>query len=315
MSLRTTDVDRAWAFLDPRYYRSWTRLADRTQRLDAAFDIVRLGPVTLGRATFGADVKVSIDEIDAYHVNLPCTGMQRWSRGRDDTVIAPGAAVTYQPRTRAEDRFSADCAFIGVKIEPAALQTQLAAMLDAPVTSPVRIEPRMDLTRGAAAGWGRLVRMLAADATDARALAHHPLMRDQLVETLLAGLLVSTRHRYRDRLDDGPRHRVAPRAVRRAVAAIEENPERPYTVGTLAATAGVSPRTLQAAFQDHIGTSPMRHLRNVRLARVHQDLCRPDAPTVAAVACAWGFTHLGRFAALYRARYGVDPSQNLRSGQ
>jgi AraC-like DNA-binding protein len=32
------------------------------------------------------------------------------------------------------------------------------------------------------------------------------------------------------------------------------------------------------------------------------------------VAYSWGFTHLGRFAALYRARYGVAPSQHLHSG-
>ena len=42
-------------------------------RVDAALDVVPLGPVTLGRTRFGADVKVSIDEIDAYHVNVPCT--------------------------------------------------------------------------------------------------------------------------------------------------------------------------------------------------------------------------------------------------
>jgi AraC-like DNA-binding protein len=58
----------------------------------------------------------------------------------------------------------------------------------------------------------------------------------------------------------------------------------------------------------------MRYLRDVRLARVHDDLFRDEPTTVAAVAYSWGFTHLGRFAALYRARYGVAPSQHLHSG-
>jgi hypothetical protein len=34
--------------------------------------------------------------------------------------------------------------------------------------------------------------------------------------------------------------------------------------------------------------------------------------TVSAVANRWGFTHLGRFAGIYRAMYGAPPSQTLR---
>ena len=38
-----------------------------------------------------------------------------------------------------------------------------------------------------------------------------------------------------------------------------------------------------------------------------------DGSSVAAVAARWGFTHLGRFAIEYRRRFGVHPSQTLRS--
>jgi AraC-like DNA-binding protein len=38
-----------------------------------------------------------------------------------------------------------------------------------------------------------------------------------------------------------------------------------------------------------------------------------DGSSVAAVAARWGFTHLGRFAFEYRRRFGVHPSQTLRS--
>jgi AraC-like DNA-binding protein len=59
----------------------------------------------------------------------------------------------------------------------------------------------------------------------------------------------------------------------------------------------------------------MNHLRNERLRRVREDLTGSDRarrPTIAEVAYRWGFTHLGRFAHDYRARYGESPSITLR---
>ncbi|WP_433384474.1 AraC family transcriptional regulator [Actinoplanes sp. CA-142083] len=316
LSLRTSDLDEVWAFLDPQYYRSYTRLADRTQHLDACLDVVRLGPVTLGMVRFGAELRISITEIDAYQINVPRTGRLRWSQGGNETaVVAPGAAVTYQPLSRAEDRWSADCAVLSIKIEPAAVQAQLARMLDTPIRAPVRIQPHMDVAQGAGAGWARLVRLLAADATHPRGLAHHPLVRDQLVEALIGGLLLSTAHRYRDDLHHDARNGTTPRAVRHAVEAMREHPERPYTLATLADIAGVSGRTLQAAFQRHVGSTPMAYLRQVRLARAHDDLrtADPGRTTVAEIAYRWGFSHLGRFAGAYRARYGTPPSWTLNT--
>jgi transcriptional regulator GlxA family with amidase domain len=100
------------------------------------------------------------------------------------------------------------------------------------------------------------------------------------------------------------------------VQAIHGAPESPYTVGRLAELAGVSTRSLQEGFRRYKGTSPMAYLREVRLARAHEDLRRMDHPatSVSDVAHRWGFLHLGRFAADYRAKYGVSPSQTLRDG-
>ena len=63
-------------------------------------------------------------------------------------------------------------------------------------------------------------------------------------------------------------------------------------------------------------TTPLAHLRSVRMQRAHRDLqiAEPgDGLSVAAVAARWGFAHLGRFAIEYRRRFGIYPSQTLRS--
>jgi AraC-like DNA-binding protein len=63
----------------------------------------------------------------------------------------------------------------------------------------------------------------------------------------------------------------------------------------------------------------MAYLRSVRLAHAHADLVRiadtGSQTTVTEVALRWGFTHLGRFAALYRQTYGRPPSSTRQGHQ
>lgn len=102
----------------------------------------------------------------------------------------------------------------------------------------------------------------------------------------------------------------------RAVEAIHERPEEPFTVLALAQLAGVSVRTLQAGFRRYLDCTPLAYLRAVRLARAHEDLraADPGVTTVSQVAYRWGFVHLGRFAADYRTRYHTTPARTLKSG-
>ncbi|WP_412740610.1 AraC family transcriptional regulator [Krasilnikovia sp. MM14-A1259] len=104
-------------------------------------------------------------------------------------------------------------------------------------------------------------------------------------------------------------------AVRRAVAFMEANPARPLTMADIAAAAGISVRALQQGFQRQLDTTPLLYLRRVRLSHVHEDLQAADPANgdeVSSIARRWGFGHLGRFAAYYRAAYGLSPRHTLR---
>jgi AraC-like DNA-binding protein len=104
-----------------------------------------------------------------------------------------------------------------------------------------------------------------------------------------------------------------PRPVHRAIKIMEADPAATFSMTDLARATNVSARTLQAAFRQHTGMSPMAYLRQLRLTRVHEDLLTADPRhhTVAGIAHRHGFPHLGRFAATYRARYGFNPSTAL----
>ena len=110
--------------------------------------------------------------------------------------------------------------------------------------------------------------------------------------------------------------RVAPAAVRRAVAFIDEHADRDISATDIAAAARVTIRAIQLAFRHHLDTTPSAYLRRVRLDHAHQQLCAAspgDGVTVTEIASRWGFASPGRFAAHYRDTYGVLPSYTLRS--
>lgn len=93
---------------------------------------------------------------------------------------------------------------------------------------------------------------------------------------------------------------------------IEAHLGEPVTLGSLCQVAGVSDRSLQTTFASLRGISPMRYVNERRLAAARRLLARPEAGRdVTAIATAVGFTHLGRFAAMYRQAYGESPSRTL----
>jgi AraC-like DNA-binding protein len=135
-----------------------------------------------------------------------------------------------------------------------------------------------------------------------------------LARSLATGFLCTADHELRDRVDRG-HGGISHKTLDRAVSIIEAGPDNPLDIVALAEACGVSLRTLQYEFARHLGTTISDFRRQIRLDRAHLELRDgdPGATTVAAVAARWGFYHQGRFARLYRARYGAHPSQTLKS--
>jgi AraC-like DNA-binding protein len=81
----------------------------------------------------------------------------------------------------------------------------------------------------------------------------------------------------------------------------------------LCAASGVSPRTLDYAFREHLGMSPGAFVRKLRLHALRRALLASDAgeSTVTELAYHLGFTHLGRLATHYRQTFGELPSATL----
>jgi len=95
--------------------------------------------------------------------------------------------------------------------------------------------------------------------------------------------------------------------------ALAQNGARLY-VSDLCRAAGVSERSLEYAFKEIMGLTPVAFLSRLRLHRVRQALlvATQGSTTVAAEALRWGFWHLGEFAHAYHDCFGELPSDTLR---
>ncbi|MEV4642278.1 AraC family transcriptional regulator [Actinoplanes sp. NPDC049548] len=314
-SLRSDDVEQVRAFGTEHFFpRKFLQPLGRSGRLAARFHLMRLGPITLCDARYGADVTLGYDCPDAYQVGVPQAGSLE-AHQRDRALVSAGnrAAVSRVGEDMIIDRWPADCHQLVVKIEQGYLENQLQSRLGATVQSPLELSGDLDVGAGPGRGWAALVRLVAGEFRTATGMLEQPLITGRLIETLTVGLLLAARHPHREALAR-PAVAYRPPPVRRAVEAVEARPEHPFTVEGLADAAGVSVRTLQAAFRRYLGCTPMAYVRDVRLSRVHDELsdADPGLTTVTAVAQRWGFAHMGRFAAAYRARYHVAPSQTLQ---
>jgi transcriptional regulator GlxA family with amidase domain len=136
-----------------------------------------------------------------------------------------------------------------------------------------------------------------------------------LDEYLLTVLLHHHSHNYSEELLEAAPTPV-PGVVRRAERFMIDNAGQPITVSDVADHLGVSLRTLQAGFRQWRSSTPSTFLRRTRLQLAREEL-RAAAPEtdVTTIALRYGFSHLGRFAALYRSAFGEPPSATLYRGR
>ena len=76
-----------------------------------------------------------------------------------------------------------------------------------------------------------------------------------------------------------------------------------------------SPRTLEYAFAQLTGLSPMAFIRSWRFERARGLLLQGRVKTVKDAAFGCGLMHLGRFSVDYRLRFGESPSQTLAANR
>jgi AraC-like DNA-binding protein len=312
---RTSDLREATDAVAELYVPHWVTLLEPAAELDMELSGTRLGPITAGYLRYGRDVRIRTAETTHHHINIPIIGTAHSRCGTKEPVQSTvDRAAVFAPGLPAELTWPGTTSQLCLMLDRTELDLELERLLGRPLTRSLEFSPAMDLTSPPGRSWRMAVALLEREAARDGGMTTQPLAAAHLLSLILDGLLLAQSHNYTELLSTGGAP-PCPRSVRRAVELLESHPERPWSSATLAEEISVSVRALQAGFRRSVGMPPMTYLREVRLRRVHHELasCSPEHTTVGSVAGRWGFTHAGRFAGAYHARFGRPPSRTLRA--
>jgi AraC-like DNA-binding protein len=109
-----------------------------------------------------------------------------------------------------------------------------------------------------------------------------------------------------------PKHPLEPFYLKRADRYAQDHLDERFTMRDLATHCGVGWRTLEKAFTDFRGLTPVAHVRNLRLNRARLLLDAGNI-SVSDVAAQCGFGSATTFALEYRKRFGTSPSRVKRA--
>lgn len=106
-------------------------------------------------------------------------------------------------------------------------------------------------------------------------------------------------------------HAVRDAAIHRAVALLQADVARPWTLELLAQEAGLSRTALAEKFRDAMGETPLAHLRTLRLQKAMQLLGEPRRK-LDEVARAVGYQDAFGFSKAFKRAVGVSPGEFRR---
>ena len=241
-------------------------------------------------------------------------GHLRIKNGRDETIIPAGETTFYPLNVPLDVGVFGACSQI-LRL-PTARLAAVAEEIAGIAGADLRFGSITPVSAAMNRHWSALIDLVSNILLDEHSPAAHPLLAEELTRTAaITALHTFPNTALTVAYQPGPGW-VAPATVRRAAAFIQSHADQPVTLDQIAAAAGVSARALQYAFRRHYDTTPTGYLRRIRLELAEQDLraAQPGSGlTVAAVAHRWGWTSPSQFTAAYRRRFGVPPSQTLRS--
>jgi AraC-like DNA-binding protein len=231
--------------------------------------------------------------------------------GGDEVTLRPGAVLVMPVGARFELRTAGFSEHV-VRL-PAQRIARVAAERTGTTEMAFRFTGIQPTSEAGARRWRRTMAYLHRTLTEPESTP--PLFLDAVLDLAAAVAITTFPNTGLGGRQEGA-GRVAPAAVRRAVAFIDEHARDRITRTDVAAAAGLSPRGLQYAFERHHGVTPAAYLRRVRMVGAHRELQAADrqaGDTVTAIARRWGFSNLTRFSAAYRRTFDRTPGETLRS--
>ena len=308
--LHTTTLDEAEETAG-RVMSSHRLRAARPREFGSRLHAVDIGASTLLSALYEGEAEVTARvPMEYYTLQLILSGGMDVATEVGVRQVGAGRACVISPGERLRLRFAPGTAQVAAKVPRALVEQAYSRIGSEPARNLV-----FDLGVPDDSAWPGVLRLAVStvDRFDSGILP--PGAGQELERMLVTALLLAQPHDHGAAMVRGGGLRGY-RAAGVAADALAADPVAPLRPDELARAAGVSLRTLQEGFRSRFGTSLTGYQRELRLDRAHRMLAGPaPGATVADIALASGFLHLGRFARDYRLHFGVTPSTTLHGSR
>ncbi|MFF1546296.1 helix-turn-helix transcriptional regulator [Streptomyces sp. NPDC058291] len=313
LTFDSDDLDRTEDFLSRAYAKM--RIGSSTPEASRArISRSGLGPITVDELDLDFDMSYAVTPLNRICLCVVHEGTIRDHayQGVEDS-FGPGDVVSFAPPTLSYAGRVCGARYNITMLDPALLD-QVAATAAPAATQPVRLTGHRPHSPAAARQLREAIGYVRDHVLTEPAMADQPLVVSTAAQHLAASVLSTFPNTALTDPTAADRRDAHPDALRRALAYIDDHADQPITVADIAAAGHVTVRALQYAFRRHLDSTPLAHLRRVRLSHAHRELLAADRDTettVTEIAARWGFFHPGRFAALYREVYLRTPRQTL----
>jgi AraC-like DNA-binding protein len=308
-----TEVDSAATSISHTYGYSRVESNDADRKFDMRLETIELIGTRLSVLDITSARVTTVTDHDRYTICIPVVGSAGISMDREFTTVERSGGAVISPGHPVEVNYLGERSKVLTVCFPRGrINEETSAVLGYRVASDPQFALRID-EHGSGSSFYRVLRFVSHELAQSDGVTSSFPVADRLVSIMISALIASQPHTYSPVLA-GPATGVpSHRSIKNVVEAINADPLQFCTLADLARFATMSASALGVVFRRHLGVSPMTYVRNVRLARAHEDLARsdPTRSTAASIAYSWGFYHYGRFARAHEVEYGVSPAALL----
>lgn len=258
---------------------------------------LRIGGFSFALIEFGTSMQVEAAVRSDHFLMMCCLrGSARVDIDGKCISVATGKGFLARPSRYINASFSDDCVRLAIRIDPHLLSPDVYPGYETFAAGDEQMKP-----------WFETIRFLFSTPSFIAAGARDPALLG-CAEGVLARLLHGSPLYQAITRARSP---AASRDVCRAELFVRTYASTNLSLADIAAAAGVNIRTLQVNFMRYRNMTPMQYLQNTRLDHARELLLAGNVQ-VADAAFESGFSHEGRFASRYRARFGEVPSVTLK---
>lgn len=285
-----------------------------SDRLDARLDYAEVNCGKIVDLRYGASVTIeSAAPPSHYLIHAVAEGYSTIERRAGTEILSSGNIQITPPGEEIVIRFGASSRHLTACIQREVLEHSIGKQFGKRTGHPLVFADGHRLSGDWVRSWVELLSFITAWEPMASAAGTSVLARQSLSELMMEFIANNCTSGFQV---EAPSRRAIPWYVRRACAIIEQDMKAPsdnLSLVTVADLLGVSVRSLQAGFSDHVGKTFRAYVRERRLDLLDQRLREADVSAdVTTVMQSCGIGSPGRYAQYYRVRFGHAPSETLR---